>query len=81
MACYIEVNRRKRRAKTDAIDVKAMQRLRQRYLGGEAGVMSGVRVPPEQAEDQRRLSRERDRLIKERGAPSRRLKSLRVRQG
>jgi len=58
-----------------------MLRLRQRYRGGEEGVMSVVRVPPEQEEDQRRLSRERDRLIKERGAHSSRIKSLRVRQG
>ena len=77
----IEVNRRKRRAKTDAIDVKAMLRLLQRYRGGEEGVMSVVRVPTEQEEDQRRLSRERDRLIKERGAHSSRIKSLLVLHG
>jgi len=77
----IEVNRRKRRAKTDAIDVKAMLRLLQRHQGGETGVMSVVRVPTEQEEDQRRLNRERDRLIKERGAHSSRIKSLLVLHG
>ena len=77
----IEVNRRKRRAKTDAIDVKAMLRLLQRHQSGEAGVMQVVRVPTEQEEDQRRLSRERDRLIKERGAHSSRIKSLLVLHG
>ena len=45
MACYLEVYRRKRRAKTDAIEDKALLRLRQRYLGGEEGVMS---VPSKQ---------------------------------
>ncbi len=77
----IEVNRRKRRAKTDTIDVKAMLRLLQRHRGGEAGVMSVVRVPTEQEEAQRRLNRERDRLIKERGAHSSRIKSLLVLHG
>jgi len=75
----IEDNRRKRRAKTDTMDVKAILRLR--HQGGEESVISVVRVPTEQEEDQRRLSRERDRLLQDRGAHSARLKSLRVHQG
>ena len=77
----IEVNRRRRRVKTDSVDVKAMLRLLQRYLGGEREVMSVVRVPTAAEEDQRRLHRERDRLLKERGGHSARLKSLLVLHG
>lgn len=77
----IEVNRRKRRAKTDSVDVKALLRLLQRYLGGEREVMSVVRVPTVAEEDRRRLHRERERLLKERGAHSARIKALLVTQG
>lgn len=77
----IEVNRRKRRAKTDNVDVKALLRLLQRYWGGEDKVMSVVRVPTIAEEDQRRLSRERERLLKERGSHSARIKSLLVAHG
>ena len=77
----IEVSRRKRRAKTDGVDVKGLLRLLQRHLGGEKGVLKGVRVPTQAAEDGRRLHRERDRLLKERGSHSARMKSLLVTQG
>ena len=76
----IEVNRRKRRAKSDRVDVKAMLRLLQRYCGGER-CLSVVRVPTVEAEDHRRLHRERERLLKERGAHSARMKSLLVAHG
>ena len=76
----IEVNRRKRRAKSDRVDVKAMLRLLQRYSGGER-CLSVVRVPTVEAEDHRRLHRERERLLKERGAHSARMKSLLVAHG
>lgn len=77
----IEVNRRQRRTKTDRVDVKALLRLLQRYCRGERGMMSVVRVPSVQEEDDRRLHRERERLLKERGAHSARLKSLLVAHG
>lgn len=77
----IEVNRRKRRAKTDRVDVKALLRLLQRYWSGERGQMSVVRVPTLEEEDQRRLHRERERLLKERGAHSARIKALLVAHG
>jgi len=77
----IEVNRRKRRVKSDGIDVKAMLRLLERYLSGEKGVMQVVRIPTEAEEDQRRLHRERGRLLKERGAHSARIQSLLVLHG
>ena len=38
----IEVNRRKRRARTDKVDVKALLRLLQRYLDGERKAVSVV---------------------------------------
>jgi transposase len=77
----IEVNRRKRRAKTDRIDVKALLRLLQRYWQGEREAMGVVRVPTVEQEDQRRLHRERKRLIKERGSHSARIKSLLIAHG
>jgi transposase len=77
----IEVNRRKRRVKSDSVDVKAMLRLLQRYWGGEQDVMRVIRIPTESEEDQRRLHRERGRLLKERGAHSARIQSLLVLHG
>jgi len=77
----IEVNRRKRRAKNDKVDVKALLRLLQRYWQGERGMLSVVRVPTLEAEDQRRLHRERERLLKERGVHSARIKALLVAHG
>jgi transposase len=77
----IEVNRRQRRAKTDRVDVRALLRLLIRYAGGERGMMSVVRVPSVEEEDRRRLHRERERLLKERGAHSARLKSLLIAHG
>jgi transposase len=77
----IEVNRRQRRAKSDQVDVKALLRLLQRYCQGERGMLSVVRVPTVEEEDQRRLHRERERLLKERGAHSARIKALLVAHG
>lgn len=77
----IEVNRRRRRAKTDRLDVDALLRQLIRYVGGEQGVWSVVRVPSREAEDGQRLSRERDRLIEEQGAHTNRIKGLLVTQG
>ena len=77
----IEVNRRRRRAKTDSVDVKGLLRLLMRYRQGERTVMSVVRVPTVEEEDDRRLHRERERLLKARGSHSARIKSLRVAHG
>ena len=77
----IEVNRRNRRAKTDRIDVQALLRLLQRYWQGDREAMSVVRVPTLEQEDERRLHRERERLLKERGGHSARIKSLLVAHG
>ena len=77
----IEVNRKQRRVKTDRVDAEALVRLLIRHDRGELHALAVVRVPTVAEEDQRRLHRERDRLIKERGAHSARLQSLLVAQG
>lgn len=77
----IEVNRRKRRAKTDRLDAKALVRQLIRYHGGERTVWSVVRVPTVAQEDQRRSEREIKRLKKEMGSSSARIKSLLVLHG
>jgi transposase len=77
----IEVNRKQRRAKTDNVDVEALLRQLMRYAGGERRALSVVRVPTVEAEDRRRLHRERERVLKERGGHSARIKSLLVAHG
>jgi transposase len=72
----IEVSRRRKKVKTDRVDVVALLRLLMRYVNGEKEALHAIRVPTVEEEDQRRLNRERDRLIKERGAHSARIKSL-----
>ena len=55
----IEVNRRKRRAKTDRVDLVALLDLLARHLAGSAKpVWSVVRVPSVEDEDRRHLHRE-----------------------
>ena len=77
----IEVNRRKRRAKTDRIDVRKLMHMLLRYHGGEKMVWSVVNVPSEEAEDGRQLHRELESLKKERTMHRNRLKSLLIQQG
>ena len=77
----IEVNRRKRRAKTDRLDAKALLRQLMRYHGGETTVWSVVRVPSVEEEDQRRQEREIKRLKKEIGSGTARIKSLLILHG
>ena len=77
----IEVRRRARQAKTDRLDVEKSVRLLVRYHGGERQALRCVRVPSVEAEDQRRLDRERERLLKERTQHRNRIQSLVVVQG
>lgn len=77
----IEVNRRKRRAKTDRLDAKALLRQLVRFHGGERTVWSVVRVPSLEQEDQRRQEREIKRLKKEIGSGTVRIKSLLILHG
>jgi transposase len=77
----IEVSRRKKQVKTDRVDVIALLRLLMRYSNGEKQALRPIRIPSVEEEDNRRLNRERDRLLKERGAHSNRLQSLLVVHG
>jgi transposase len=54
----IEVNRRKRRAKSDRLDAAKLVRMLLRYHAGETKVWSVVRVPEAADEDRRHLHRE-----------------------
>jgi transposase len=75
------VNRRAKRAKTDRIDVKAMIRALMAYTRGEDQVLSAVQIPSVEQDDERRLMRERQRLVKERTAHTNRIKGLLLTQG
>jgi transposase len=76
----ILVDRRKRRAKTDSLDVKQLLEQLVRHDRGD-DVWRVVRVPSVQDEDDRRLHRERERLVKEITAHRNRIQSLLVLHG
>jgi len=80
-AASIEVNRRHRRAKTDRMDAEKLVQQLIRYVGGERGVWSVVRIPDEQAEDARQLHRDMGVLIRERTQHRNRIQSLLFAQG
>ncbi|MES5486280.1 IS110 family transposase [Bradyrhizobium sp. INPA03-11B] len=75
-AASIAVEQRARRAKTDRIDGELLLRTLMAYLRGEPRVVRIVRVPSLEAEDARRASRERDRLVTEQTAHTNRIKAL-----
>jgi transposase len=75
-AASIAVEQRARRAKTDRIDGELLLRTLMAYLRGEPRVVRIVRVPSMEAEDARRASRERDRLVTEQTAHTNRIKAL-----
>lgn len=77
----IQVNRRARRAKTDRLDVESLLRALMAFCRGEPRVCSMVRVPSVEDEDQRRLHRGRERLIKERVQHCNRIGGLLATQG
>ncbi len=64
-AASIAVNRRHRRAKTDAIDGETLLRTLMAWARGERRVCSMVRAPSPEEEDHRRLTRERGTLLAE----------------
>jgi transposase len=73
----VEVNRRKRRAKTDRIDAKKLVMVLMRYYQlGETTHCKVVRVPSEADEDARRPHRELERLKKERTQHTNRIRGL-----
>lgn len=71
----LKVDRRRRRAKTDRLDAVEMLGNLHRHVAGER-VWRIVRVPSLEAEDLRRLPRQRERLVKERTQHINRIKSL-----
>jgi transposase len=80
-ASSIEVNRRRRRAKTDRMDVEKLVRQLIRYWRGERDVWRVVRVPSMEAEDSRHLHRELEVLKEEKKQHRVRIQSLLFTQG
>ena len=62
----IEVNRRRRRAKTDRLDSDKLLSRLMRYYAGERRVWAVARIPTPEQEDERRVHHEVDRSRKER---------------
>jgi transposase len=77
----VEVNRRSRRAKTDRLDLEKLMGALMRHEAGDRLACKMVQVPSPDQEDDRRPSRERQRLIKERTGHVNRLKGLLHGQG
>jgi transposase len=72
----LRVDRRRRRRKTDAIDVETILRALIRWDRGERDECRMVVVPDPSVEDDRRISRERERLVRERTAHINRIVGL-----
>ena len=72
----IEVDRRKRRAKSDGLDVEGLLKLLCRHTMGEPKVWSVVHVPPPQIEDLRQLHRDLATLTEERTRIRNRMRGL-----
>jgi transposase len=77
----IEVNRRRRRAKSDGLDVRKLVSMLIRYAHGERAVWRVVHVPSVAAEDQRHLHRDLETLKQERASTTTRIKGLLSSQG
>jgi transposase len=77
----IEVNRRRKRAKTDPIDAAKLLNLLCRYHGGERKVWSVVNVPTVADEDRRQLHRGLKDLQRQQTECSNRIKGLLASQG
>ena len=80
-AASIAVDRRHRRAKTDAIDGETLLRTLMAWARGERRVCSMVCAPSPEDEDRRRLTRERGTLLKERIQHTNRIRGLLGGQG
>src|SRR5499433_2531101 len=80
-AAAIEVNRRRRRAKSDGLDVRKLLSMLLRYAHGERQVWQVVKVPSVEAEDQRHLHRDLETLKQERASTMTRIEGLLSSQG
>src|SRR5215211_9100827 len=77
----IEINRRRRRAKSNGLDVRKLLSMLMRYEQGERHVWQVVKVPSVEAEDHRHLHRDLETLKQERASTTTRLKGLLSSQG
>ena len=77
----LEVDRRKRRVKTDRVDAAKLVRMLMRYLGGEKQLWRVVRVPSVEDEDARHLHRQLEGLKKERTRHRNRIRGILIQQG
>ena len=77
----IAVNRRKRRAKSDGLDVRKLLRMRMRFQHGERDVWRVVHVPSVEAEDKRQRHWDLETLKQERASTTTRIKGLLSSQG
>jgi transposase len=77
----MEARKKRRRAKTDRIDMEKLLRMLIRYHAGDEAVWSVVRVPGAGAEDRRQLHRERWALSGERNKHVNRIGGLLATQG
>jgi transposase len=77
----IEVNRRKRRAKSDALDVRKLLNMLRRFHHGAREVWRVVHVPSVEAEEGRHLHRDLETLKQERASTTNRIKGLLSSQG
>jgi transposase len=77
----IQVNRKKRRAKTDRIDAEMIVSALMRFKAGDRFACRMIRIPDADAEDARHLNREMRTVKTERTAHTNRIKSLLVTQG
>jgi len=77
----LEVNRRRRRATSDGLDVRQVLRMLMRYAQGERQGWQVVKAPSVEAEDQRHRHRDLATLKQERASTTTRIKGLRSSQG
>jgi transposase len=77
----IEVNRRQRRAKSDALDVRKLLRMLMRYHHGERQVWREVQVPSVEAEAHRHLHRALETVKQERASTTTRIQGVLSSQG
>jgi transposase len=77
----IEVNRRRRRAKSDGLDVRKLLSMILRHAHGKRQVWQVVKVPSVEAEDHCHLHRDLETLKQERASTTTRIRGLRSSQG
>ena len=77
----VQVDRRKKRAKTDRLDLGMLVRCLIRWFGSEPKVWSVVQVPKVKDEDDRQLHRELQALKSEKTRHTNRIKGLLISQG